>query len=454
MSLEDPAWGDLLPLVSNPLRGPRGDAQVELLAASECPGLTARRRRRAEASGADHDPIVLRAARRANVLDVDGNRYVDLVAGFGAALIGHTHPAVVSTVRAQSERLLHALGDVYPSEEKILLEARLAAMAPWQARVILGLSGADAVEAALKTARLATGRPGVLAFTGGYHGLSYGTVALCGYKDAFREPFAGQLNPAVRFAPFPDARDASLDRALDAVDNALQRNEIGAVVVEPILGRGGVVVPHARFLPELAARAKAHGALLIADEIYTGLGRVGPRFRAVAAGVAPDVICVGKALGGGVPVSACLMREDVARAWGTSSGEAIHTSTFLGNPLACAAALATLDVLDAPETHRAIDAASRALRGAIARACDAMPDASLSLHGEGLLVGVGLGGGSARALAVARALLERGFITLLGGVQGDGLTLTPPMTLTPAQADAFGAALVDVLRAAPPEPVR
>lgn len=449
MTSDELGCGDLLPAVSSPLWGARGAALVDLLAESECPGLTARRRRRAEASGAAHDPIVLRAARGANVLDVDGNRYVDLVAGFGAALIGHTHPDVVAAVRAQSERLLHALGDVYPSEEKVRLEARLAAMAPWRARVILGLSGADAVEAALKTARLATGRAGVLAFGGGYHGLSYGTVAVCGYKRAFREPFAGQLNPAVRFAPYPDARDEGLARTLDAVDEALRHNEIGAVIVEPILGRGGVVVPHARFLPELAARARAAGALLIADEIYTGLGRVGATFRAVAEGATPDVLCVGKALGGGVPVSACLMREEVAAAWGSSAGEAIHTSTFLGNPLACAAALATLDVLESPMARASIAVAGDALRAAIARVRDARPEEAIALNGVGLLVGVTLRGGAGRALAVMRALLERGFITLLGGVEGNGLTFTPPMTLTAAQADAFGAALHATLNAIP-----
>ena len=138
------------------------------------------------------------------MVDADGNVLVDMTAGFGAASIGHSHPRVLDAVRAQSDRLLHALGDLHPADVKIALLGRLSALAPWpDARVILGATGADAVEAALKTAMLATGRPGVLAFVGGYHGLSHGPLAACGYNEAFRAPFEAQLNPHVQFAAFP-----------------------------------------------------------------------------------------------------------------------------------------------------------------------------------------------------------------------------------------------------------
>ncbi len=454
-TLELPS-GDLLPAVGVGLPGPRSRELVEALSRVECPGLTLRRRRRAEASGADHDPIVWSAAKGANVLDVDGNRYVDLTAGFGAALLGHGHPAVVSAVRAQAERMLHALGDVYPSDVKVALEERLASLAPWPARVILGLSGADAVEAALKTAALATGRPGVLAFTGGYHGLSYGALAACGYKALFREPFAGQLNPAVRFAPFPAVRTpepAEAQRAMaetfDAVERALATREVGAVLVEPILGRGGVEVPPAGFMSALTERAHGAGAVLIADEVQTGLGRTGRRFRSVTSAAVPDVICLGKALGGGLPVSATLVREDLAGAWASARGEAIHTSTFLGNPLGCAAALASLDALEAPETIAAVRATAVALEEAINAVLNdhrlAVPRRSFAR----LMIGLAVEGGPRRALAVCRSLLERGYVALTGGVDGDVLTLTPPCALTPLQVDGFVVALADALRAHP-----
>ncbi len=448
---DDTPRGDELPRVRTALPGPRAQALVERLARFECPGLTARRKRREEASGASHDPIVWSSARGANVADADGNVYVDMTAGFGAALIGHTHPRVVEALRAQSGRMLHALGDVYPSDVKVALEARLAAMAPWPARVMLGLSGADAVEAALKTAMLFTARPGVLAFEGGYHGLSYGAVAACGYKRAFREPFARQLNPEVRFAPFPDRAVEGADRvALDAVDEALDAGDVGAVIIEPVQGRGGVVVPHEGFLDAIGARARAGGAVLVVDEVYTGLGRAGARFRSVADGCEPDVICLGKALGGGVPVSACLVRDEVAGAWGTSTGEAIHTSTFLGNPLACAAAMASLDVLEDPATAASIARVGNELADAL----DALArDPSLAIARVtrlGLLAGVTVAGGVGRALAVMRAALERGYVVLPGGVAGDVLTLTPPCTLTRAQVDGFAAALAGALREARP----
>lgn len=448
--------GDELPLVVSNPPGPRSSAWVERLAAFECPSLTARRKRRAEASGASHDPIVWSAARGACVVDVDGNRYIDLTAGFGAALIGHGHPDIVAAIRSQSERLVHALGDVHPSEAKIELEERLAGMAPWPARVILGLSGSDAIEAALKSARLATGRPGILAFEGGYHGLSYGAVAACGYKRDFRQPFADQLNPYVVFVPYPkvtshepELATEAFNVSIEAVETALAARQIGAVLIEPILGRGGVEAPVTGFLAALAERARHHGALIIADEIYTGLGRTGRLFRSVAQGCDPDIICLGKALGGGMPVSACLMRDSVASAWGASDREAVHTSTFLGNPLACAAALASLAVLSDPRTSEIIRSRAIALETALN---NALRDHRLGVPRRtfaGLLAGLQLDGGARRTLAVVRALLERGFITLPGGVSGDVLTLTPPMCLTDPQIDAFAVTLADVLRQVP-----
>ena len=176
-----------------PLPASASGALVERLSRTECPALTARRARRAELSGAAHDPIVWARARGVNVWDADGNRYLDLTAGFGAAAVGHSAKPVVAAIQEQSERLMHALGDVHPSDVKIALLEKLAALAPFRdARVMLGLSGADAVAAALKSAALFTRKPGVLAFRGGYHGLEYGPLAACGYSDAFRAPFAAR----------------------------------------------------------------------------------------------------------------------------------------------------------------------------------------------------------------------------------------------------------------------
>jgi 4-aminobutyrate aminotransferase-like enzyme len=173
--------GSLLPAMRTPVPGARSAALVDALAAVESPSLTARRARRAETSGASWDPIVWASARGANVVDVDGNVLVDLASGFGVASIGHGHPRVVEAIAAQSLELVHGFGDVHPSAVKIALLEKLASIAPFpEARVILGAHGGDAIEAALKTAMLDTGRPGVLAFEGGYHGLSHGPLAICG----------------------------------------------------------------------------------------------------------------------------------------------------------------------------------------------------------------------------------------------------------------------------------
>ncbi len=441
------SFGQALPRVAATLPGPRAAALVDALARTECPALTARRARRAETSGASHDPIVWARAHGANVEDVDGNVFVDLTAGFGAAAIGHGHSRVVESIRAQTERLLHALGDVHPSDVKVALLSRLAGLAPFpDARVILGLSGADAIEAALKTAMLATKRPGVLAFVGGYHGLSYGALATCGYKDVFRAPFTDQMGAHVTFAPYPAAGEAgSHHHALAAVRKAWDqaRAPISAVLFEPAQGRGGIVFPPRGFLAGLGELAHERGALLIADEIFTGLGRCGATWLSVSEGVTPDLVVTGKALGGGLPVSACLGRREVMSAWGAPGGEAIHTSTFLGHPLACAAALATLEVM---ENERLAERAVRVgepfrdrLRAKLsAHAC------VRGVRGVGLMLGVELDGG-ARGLRIVRRLLERGYIVLPAGPDARVLSLTPPLAIEEALLDAFAVALDEVL---------
>jgi 4-aminobutyrate aminotransferase/(S)-3-amino-2-methylpropionate transaminase len=438
----EPQLRDDLPDVRVPPPGPRSREIAARLAAVESPAVDARRAARAGESGEEQAPIVYASARRASVVDVDGNRYVDLAAGFGALLLGHGAEAVASAVSDQHSRLALALGDVYASEAKARLCERLARLYPRPgARVLLGSSGADAVTAALKTAMLATGRAGVVAFEGAYHGLSHGPLAACGLRESFRRPFAAQLNAHVTFAPYPSAgADGSLDASLAAVERALARREVGAVLVEPVLGRGGCIVPPRGFLPALRAACDASGALLVCDEIWTGLGRSGAWLASVEDGTVPDVVCLGKGLGGGLPVSACIGAERAMAAWGAHGGSAIHTATHFGAPLACAAALATLDVLEREGLPaRAREVGSRWME----RLREATRGRSVrEIRGRGLMVGVALDSGG-HALAVARRLLARGWIVLTGGAAGDALTLTPPLIIDESLLDAFAGALAD-----------
>ncbi len=424
--------------------GPKSRALAARLAAVESPALDARREERARTSGHEQAPIVYETGEGPNVVDVDGNRYVDLAAGFGALLLGHVPSSVADALAAQERRLWLALGDVYAAEAKVALCERLVQLYPEPgARVMLGASGADAVTAALKTAVLATGRVGVVAFEGAYHGLSHGPLAACGLRPSFREPFAGQLNEHVVFAPYP--RDAATLRdSMAAVDRALSIGEVGAVLVEPILGRGGCVVPPAGFLLALRAACARSGALLVCDEIWTGLGRSGAWLASVEAGVVPDIVCLGKGLGGGLPISACLGRGSAMAAWGAHGGTTIHTATHFGAPLACAAALATLTAL----AGGGLDARSRevgtrwadGLRGKL-QGCGVV-----EVRGRGLMIGVELQGGAARALGVTRQLLQGGWIVLTGGVAGDVITLTPPLDIDETLLEAFTDALVVAAR--------
>ena len=360
-----------------------------------------------------------------------------------ALLLGHRTAKVALAVARQEKELWLALGDVYASPPKIQLTLALAALYPEKnARVMLGLSGADAITAALKTAVLATGRPNVLAFDGAYHGLSYAPLAACGLDPSFRAPFAGQLGGFVRFAPYPHSPE-TLAASLTRVRRELKRGDIGAVLVEPILGRGGCVVPPAGFLRGLREACTEAGALLIADEIWTGLGRSGAWLAMTEARVRPDVVCLGKGLGGGWPISACIGRESVMRAWDKKGGGAIHTATHFGSPLACVAALATLSELRSKRLVLRSRRVGERWRGALAAALEGR--GVLDVRGRGLMIGVHVNGGKARALRATRALLGKGYIVLTGGIAGDVLTLTPSLTIEDELLGSFTEALAAVL---------
>jgi 4-aminobutyrate aminotransferase-like enzyme len=435
--------GQGLPDVRVTPPGPRSRALGTRIAAVESPAVDARRAARTDDSGHEQTPIVYARGEGANVIDVDGNRYVDLTAGFGALLLGHRPARVSQAVDLQREQLWLALGDVYPSEAKVVLCERLAGLYPQSgARVMLGSSGADAVTAALKSAVLATGRTGVVAFEGAYHGLSHGPLAACGLRPSFRIPFTDQLNPRVTFAPYP-SDGAELGQAMTAVRDALAHGDVGAVLVEPILGRGGCVVPAAGFLASLRAACDEANALLVCDEIWTGLGRSGAWLSSVDFGVIPDIVCLGKGLGAGLPISACIGSDRAMAAWGTHGGATIHTGTHFGAPLACAAAIATLDILEhARLPERARQVGERWL-GRL-RAC-AAGRGVVDVRGRGLMVGVALEGGPRRALTVTRLLLERGWIVLTGGTSGEVLTFTPPLDIDETLLDAFSGVLAETL---------
>jgi 4-aminobutyrate aminotransferase-like enzyme len=334
--------------------------------------------------------VIWAEAEGCRVVDADGREYLDLSGGFGVATLGHRNPEVVAAIAQQMERCLHALGDLAEADVTVELRKRLGQDGH---EVMLGVTGEDAVEIALRTALLVTGKPGIVAFEGAYHGTGLLALAATDF-ERFRSPFAAWLpGPVHRFAygedPGPLPEDA------------------GCAIVEPVQGRGGARVPPDGFLEQMRRRCDEAGAVLICDEIYTGLGRTGAMWR--SGGIA-DLLTCGKALGGGLPLSACLMRPEHAEAWRLGP-EDVYTHTHMGNPLACAAALVVLERVPTllnrvPEAGARFEAAG--------------------WHGAGLM----------RAKAGdALAAWERGVIVIPAGLDESLMSATPPLTITDEEID-------------------
>ncbi len=282
-------------------------------------------------------PIVWERAKGAIITDIEGNRYIDLAASFGAAAIGHCHDKVVAALHKQVEQLLVALGDLHPHPLRPKLAERLSRFVPIDdAMVYFAMTGAEAIEIAVKTAILATGRSDILVFDPAYHGCTLGALSASS-RQSFREPFQQHLSRAMHRLPYGCADNLLAD--------TLASKPFAAVLVEPIVGREGVLFPPQGWLRTLEQLCAATGSLFIADEVLTGFGRTGSWFAFQNEGVTPDIICCGKALGGGVPIAAVVARSEIMNAW-KDPGSCIHTTTFLANPVGCAAALAALEVME------------------------------------------------------------------------------------------------------------
>ena len=413
----------MLPEILTNIPGPISLGLAKRLAEAECRNTTFL---------TDDWPVFWERAEGANVWDADGNRFLDMTSGFGVAGIGYGFTG--EALRQQSVSLMHAMGDVHPARVKVELCEALSEITfeKWQGKkgkCLFGNSGFEAVEAALKTAVLATGRSGILSFEGGYHGLGYG--ALLGQGIGwFSEPFEGQLAKVTRRLVFPrtEAELAMFKKQLWKIDGV----GIGAVLVEPIQGRGGIVVPPQGFLTELRKWCDAVGASLVFDEIYTGFWRTGKMFACEREGVFPDLICLGKALAGGFPISVCIGKAEIMDAWPETHGEALHTSTFLGNPMGCAMAIEAIRRYREPETQAMVAAASQHLAAALQTLSD-LPFVK-NIRGEGLMMGVETDSGE-RALSAVKGLLQDGIIVLPDGPHGDVVALTPPFCVSKEEID-------------------
>jgi 4-aminobutyrate aminotransferase len=384
-------------------------------------------------------PLVPARGAGSVVEDVDGNRFLDLNAGIAVTSTGHCHPRVVEAIQRQAGELIHySASDFYLPIYSELTE-RLAEVAPMAGRVrsFLTNSGTEAVEAGIKLARWSSGRQYVIAFYGSFHGRSYGSVSLTASKASYRAGF-GPLLPGILHAYYGDGRDMPVPPGsdgegfptIDHIEGVLMQKivapeEVAAVVVEPVLGEGGYIVPPDGWLAALRDLCDRHGILLIADEVQSGMGRTGKMWAIEHAGVEPDIVISGKGIASGMPLGAMIAKDSVMT-WTAGT----HGSTYGGNPLACAAAIATLNVIRDEELLENAAKVGDLLQNGL-RDIQSRHDEIREVRGLGLMIGVELTDHD-RAAAVERAAFERGLLIL--GCGESAIRMSPALVFREDQA--------------------
>ncbi|MCF2528736.1 aspartate aminotransferase family protein [Yinghuangia soli] len=386
---------------------------------------------------------------------VEGERYLDFTAGIAVCSTGHAHPRVVEAIRTQAGRIVHAQVNCYQHDLLAPLADRLAELTPPAIeQFFFSNSGAEAVEAAVKLAKQATGRTGVVVFQGSFHGRTHLTAAMTTSKAVYRV-HAQPLPAGVFVAPFPSLvgraeadADAEVARCLDGLRELLETtchpSDIAAFVIEPVQGEGGYRPVPAAFLRGLREICDAHGILLVADEVQTGFGRTGTMFAIEHYDVEPDVMVLAKGMASGMPLSAVGARASVMSAWVPGS----HGGTYGGNAVACAAALATIDVLTEPGAPEHVRDLGDALRDALLGLRAAHPEAVVDVRGLGLMLAVEFADPAVTARIVA-ACLARRLILTTAGARGAAIRWMPPLVVTRAELDQaigiFAAAVAEAL---------
>ncbi len=383
-------------------------------------------------------PLFVRRASGCMVEDVDGNVYLDAQAGVATASTGHCHPAVAGAIAAQAQELIHICGTDFHyasygalCERLNLLAGRLAPGQPLFWQTFLTNSGTEAVEAALKLARNHTRRTAIIAFRGGFHGRTFGSLSLTASKTKYRKHF-GPFLPGVFHADWGDA--PSVEHQL--FDHLVAPDDVAAIVVEPVLGEGGYLLPPPDFLPALRRICDTHGILLVFDEVQSGMGRTGKMFAAEHFGVVPDVVLLAKGIASGMPLGAMMARREFMT-WPAGS----HGSTCAGNPVCCAAALATLDLLQGGLVENSAREGTR-LRDRLADRLKSIACIQ-DVRGLGLMIGVEFDS-HARADAVAQLCFRRGLLVLECGRKA--IRISPPLIVTHAQVDTIVDVFADACR--------
>ncbi len=373
-------------------------------------------------------PIVPVRGEGLTVEDIDGNLFLDFAAGIAVTSTGHSHPQVVAAIKEQAAELIHfSASDFYlPIYPKVC--QRLAEISPikgGRARTYLGNSGAEVVEAAMKLARYATGRPNLVAFLGAFHGRTYGAVSLTGSKAKYHGHF-GPMLPGIYHAPYGTVEGLKwFDEVL--FDKLVPANEVAAIIVEPIQGEGGYLVPEDGFLPGLRELCDKHGILLIADEIQSGAGRTGAMWAVDLWDVKPDILLTAKGIASGMPLGAMVARADLMEKWSAGA----HGSTYGGNPVACAAALVTIDLIEDGliDNARARGAQAMTLLQPLA---ERYPSLIRDVRGRGLMIAVEFDT-ALHAEEVQWACFQRGLLVLECG--RSAVRMSPALTVTETEME-------------------
>jgi len=391
------------------------------------------------------DPFVMSHGRGAEVWDVDGNRFLDFAAGIAVCSTGHAHPQVVQAVKDAADKFLHISSD-YWHEGQVRLAERLSELAPMKEPVMtfLAQSGTETVEAALKLARYVTGRPRFIGFLGGFHGRTMGSLALTSSKYTQQKGFFPTM-PGVTHVPYPNPYRPLFvgtdqgQAVLDYIEHVLfPRNvppaEVAAILVEPIQGEGGYIVPPDGFLPGLRALCDRHGILLVCDEVQAGVGRTGKMFASQHWDVAPDILTLAKGLGSGLPIGAMVAKRRIMEKWVRGA----HGNTFGGNPLCCAAALATLDLVEGEYTANAATVGEYFLSRL--RDLQSRHEAIGEVRGKGLMIGMELvtdRASRAPAKELCDAVIHRAFHNglLLLSCGTSTVRFMPPLLITRGDVD-------------------
>jgi 4-aminobutyrate aminotransferase len=425
------------PIIRTPLPGPKAQAII------------ARDNARVSTSYTRDYPFVMARGEGAVVEDVDGNLFLDCAAGIAVTGTGHSHPKVVRAIVEQAQKYLHMSGTDFYYEPQVQLAERMAELVPvgagGQVRSFFSNSGTEAIEAAIKLARFATRRFNLIAFLGSFHGRTLGALSLTSSKYVQRAGF-GPMMPGVYHAPYancyrcpvgssPDRCDAECLNYLEdqILVHLVSPEEVAGVVVEPVQGEGGYVVPPKAFLQRLRELTRRHGILLIADEVQSGMGRTGRMFGCEHFEIAADIVCVAKGIASGLPLGVTSSRAELMT-WPPGS----HASTFGGNPVSCAAALATIEVLQDGLVRHAAEVGEYMI-GRLRELMDKHPIIG-DVRGKGLMVGVELVKDRAtkeRAVAernaVVQAMFQRGVLVL--GAGRNAIRFAPPLVITKEQLE-------------------